>query len=273
MWRECSRDDTEREVARSDRRPTSDDLLAEASRAGMRAPSGPASRAVAVALVVLGVVAFLALAVAFDGGAPDVGRRFRFVDPATADHLGLRIADPRSGSWVVTDHAHATGARALVSLAGEPGRGPGVALVAGDVLRDVVVVTRCKTAPDRRDRACGVVVRHHAGDHVVARLDAEQGTVELVAVVGGNERVLAAAAAVLGPEAWHELMVEARGDRWLVVVDGREALRATDRTVVAAGEVGLWAPSDCVAWFDELLFAPAGDAATPELLPFLRLGS
>jgi hypothetical protein len=234
-----------------------------------RAPSGPWSR---IAVVVGALVALLAVAVTLDEG-PTVGRRFRFVEPATADHLGLRIADPRSGSWLVADHAHATGARALVSMAGEPGHGPGLALVAGDVLRDVVVATRCKTARDRRERACGLVVRHHAGDHVVARLDAERATVDLVAVVAGKERLLATTQAELGPEAWHEIMVEARGDRWRVVVDGREALRATDGTVLHAGEVGLWAPSDCVAWFDELLFAPAGDVATLELLPLLRLGS
>ena len=51
---------------------------------------------------------------------------------------------------------------------------------------------------------------------------------------------------------WHEMTVEARGDRIVVRWDGEQVLDVRDTTHLAPGRCGLWTKADAVTRFDDL---------------------
>jgi hypothetical protein len=249
-----------------------------------RAPSEhePAGARPAPALrwhdLVRGAAAVLAVgaavvAVALVDIGSDEGRTWTFVeDTADPTELGLRTGMPAAGVWRLEDHAEATGARALANHAGSADGPPAVAIAAGESRRDVLVQTRCRTAPGAAERGCGLVFRHASDQHhYVARVDVASDRVVLAVVLAGSERVVASTEiAHEADDRWHDLEVRAQGDHLLVLHDGDVALDVRDPTFPNSGGVGLWAPADCVAWFDHLTVEPLPPVTHPtELLPFL----
>jgi len=228
-----------------------------------------------IAIAALGIVVAIAVVAVVDGaggGAVEEPRRWTFLeevsDPAA---LGFRLGVERAGAWVVDDHAEATGARALVNHAGAPGERPATAVVERLASRDVQALTRCKASSDHPEQACGVVFRYrNERNYYVARADAAASAVILAAVVDGVERPLERAAVEVQPSVWQELVVHARGERLSVDWNGRRVIEARDLGLLSPGAVGLWAPAECVAYFDELavraLPSSLGDL---DLLPFV----
>jgi len=51
---------------------------------------------------------------------------------------------------------------------------------------------------------------------------------------------------------WHELRVEAAGNKITCYYDGNKKIEATDDTFKDAGKVGLWTKADSVTYFDDL---------------------
>lgn len=229
----------------------------------------------ALAVAALGLCAAVAVAAAVDGAGSAPARRqhrWTFLEEASdPTDLGFRVAAEGAGVWVVDEHAEATGARALVNLAGAPGEGPATAVVDRLSPRDLQALTRCKVSPEHPDQACGVVFRYRdARNHYVARADAADSAVILSAVVDGVERPLQRAAVEVRPSVWQELVVHARGERLVVDWNGLRVIDVRDLGLLAPGAVGLWAPAECVAYFDELAVntLPSSPGAH-EILPFL----
>jgi hypothetical protein len=51
---------------------------------------------------------------------------------------------------------------------------------------------------------------------------------------------------------WHELRVEAVGNKIICYYDNAKKIEATDDTFKDAGKVGLWTKADSVTYFDDL---------------------
>jgi hypothetical protein len=207
----------------------------------------------ATVLVVAGLG--LACAVLF-GAFPDTKRhRWTFTE-AVPDISALGFATPvaQGGEWSLKQHREATGGRALVNHRGPSGHMAAVALAPVRSGHNMRIVTRCKVESGHPEQACGMVFGFQdAANHYVARLDARARQILLVAVVRDSERVLARANATIVADVWQEIAVEVRADHLLVGLNGSELIDVRDKTLPPSGTIGLWAPSTCVAYFDELM--------------------
>ncbi|WP_437840819.1 hypothetical protein [Sorangium sp. So ce1153] len=247
----------------------------EAERVGAAPDGRPRASLVATMAAVLAAAFAVALAAEWCGvGAPaaDAARRWTFVDEVKSpETLGFRTHDARGGAWVLDEHAAATGARALVNLAGAPGEPPAIAVLDRPSARDLEVDTRCMVSPDLPEQACGVVFRYvDAKNYYLSRVDAVAGDVSLSVVVGGREQPLVRARATVRPSVWQDLRVRAVADRFIVEWNGRRVIDVPDVSLGAAGGVGLWARASCVAYFDELEVRPLAARLHPDdLLPSL----
>jgi hypothetical protein len=186
--------------------------------------------------------------------------------------LGFETIGERSGVWLLDRLEEATGARALVNHAGAPDERPAMAVLEHVSPRDVRLRTRCKASSDRPEAACGLVFRYASPrTHYVARVDTASATLTLAVVVNHIERTIVARPIEVSAGSWHELAAEARGDRLVVSWNGQRLIEAHDPTLPSPGAVGLWAPSDCVAYFDELTVEPLPSTLPhpSDLLPFL----
>jgi hypothetical protein len=222
-------------------------------------------------LSVLAALGVLLLAWLGTGKSPTEPRTWMFLeDVSDPRSLGFHTPTMAAGEWVLQFHEDATGARALVNLAGAPQARPATAVVDRPTPRDLQLGARCKVSAERPEQACGVVFRYRDhGTHYVARVDAAAALVMLGVVVGGVERRIHAEAAEVEPSRWHDLAVQARADHIVVTWNGRKVIDVRDPTLSDQGAVGLWAPADCVAYFDELTVQALPPVLSPaELLLF-----
>ena len=220
------------------------------------------------------VAAALVIAVLFGtvNIAPMPARTWTFegaaTDPAS---LGFETSSKEAGEWRVVDHEGASGNRALVNLAGDPTAPAASAIAQNSVMRDLKAATRCKSSAGRRLQSCGLVFRYiDRANYYVARVDVGRGEVSLGVVVRGVERPIKSALSDVSGT-WQELAVVAQADHLLVALNGRELFTVRDPTLPSAGRIGVWAPADGEAYFDELSFAvlPATRAHPSDLLPIL----
>lgn len=223
-------------------------------------------------LSVIAALGVLLVAWLGTGKSSSEPRTWMFLEDVTDPRsLGFHTPTAAAGEWVLQFHEDATGARALVNLAGAPAERPATAVADRPSPRDLQLGARCKVSPDRPEQACGVVFRYQDhGNHYVARVDAAAGVVTLGVVVDGAERLIHAEAADVGASRWHDLAVQARADHIVVTWNGRKVIDVRDPTLSRQGAVGLWAPADCVAYFDELTVQALPAVLSPaELLPFM----
>ena len=242
-------------------------------RAEPKKSVGSAMVTMARLATILAVGAVLVVVLLSRGDGSSVEQRWMFLDGSLelAD-LGFETPTREAGAWLLEEHDGATGGRALVNLAGAANERPATAVVGATETRDVRVRTRCKVSAERPDRACGLVFRYLSdGTHYVVRVDAAKGEIALSVVAGARERVLQVVPAQIEPDTWHDIGVHARGDHIAVSWNGSTVLDVHDSTIPSPGAVGLWAPSDCIAYFDELTVEalPSARPHSTDLLPFL----
>ena len=124
-------------------------------------------------------------------------------------------------------------------------------------LRDLRVSVRCKPVSGKVDQACGLVFRYQDEfNYYVTRANALENNVRLYHVVNGNRRQFAGLNGPVVGGVWHELKVEAQGDRLEVYWDGQKVIDAHDPTFQTAGQVGVWTKADSVTYFDDLNVEP-----------------
>ncbi|HKQ71170.1 MAG TPA: hypothetical protein VJT73_17615 [Polyangiaceae bacterium] len=200
-------------------------------------------------------------------------RKWTFTEPGLgASGLGLAMPASSSGIWLLDDHPGASGERALVNLAGDPGERAAVAVVDAEPLRDARVTARCKAAGEGKSSSCGVVLRYgHAQGYYVVRVEKAPPALVFAAVSPGSERAIQTKPVDLRPADWHVIEAEVRGDHIVARLDGRAVIDARDQNLPGPGAVGLWAPSEGIAYFDEMTVAPLTPAiAHPvDMLPIL----
>jgi hypothetical protein len=166
-----------------------------------------------------------------------------------------RTGQGAQGRWVVKAVPDApSGGNVLAQLDGDGTdyRFP-VATANGPAVKDVLASVKCKPVSGKVDRACGLVFRYRDADnYYVARANALEDNVRLYHVVKGRRVQFAGWDGKVASGVWHDLRVEARGDRFTVSFDGKKIIEATDDTLGAAGQVGVWTKADSVTYFDDL---------------------
>ncbi len=124
-------------------------------------------------------------------------------------------------------------------------------------LRDLRFSVRCKPVSGRVDQACGLVFRYRdENNYFITRSNPLENNIRLYTVKDGKRRQLASWSGTVTAGAWHEYIVEVRGDHIQVWWDGAEVLDHRDSTFMEAGRVGLWTKADSVTYFDDLRVEP-----------------
>jgi len=119
--------------------------------------------------------------------------------------------------------------------------------------QDVDLSVKFKAVSGSIDRAAGLVFRlKDPNNYYIVRANALENNYRLYHVVKGRRSQFAGANLKVTSAEWHELRVEAIGNRIICYYDGNKKIEATDDTFKDAGKVGLWTKADSVTSFDDL---------------------
>lgn len=127
-------------------------------------------------------------------------------------------------------------------------------LIADDgTFQDLNISVKFKAVSGSVDRAGGLIFRvKDANNYYVVRANALEDNYRLYHVVNGRRIQFADANFKVTPGVWHELRVEARGNKFICYYDDVKRIEATDDTFKEAGKIGLWTKADSVTYFDDL---------------------
>jgi len=119
--------------------------------------------------------------------------------------------------------------------------------------QDLDVSVKFKAVSGSIDRAGGLVFRlKDPNNYYIVRANALENNYRLYHVVNGRRSQFAGANLKVTSGEWHELRVEATGNKITCYYDGSKKIEATDETFKDAGKVGLWTKADSVTYFDDL---------------------
>jgi 3-keto-disaccharide hydrolase len=119
--------------------------------------------------------------------------------------------------------------------------------------RDLDLSVKFKAVSGSVDEAAGLVFRlKDPNNYYIVRANALEANYRLYHVVDGRRREFAGANFNVTASAWHELRVEAVGNKITCYYDGVKKIDATDDTFKDAGKIGLWTKADSVTYFDDL---------------------
>ncbi len=119
--------------------------------------------------------------------------------------------------------------------------------------QDLDVSVKFKAVSGSIDRAGGLVFRlKDPNNYYIVRANALENNYRLYHVVNGRRSQFAGANLRVTSGEWHELRVEAVGNKITCYYDGNKKIEATDDTFKDAGKVGLWTKADSVTYFDDL---------------------
>lgn len=119
--------------------------------------------------------------------------------------------------------------------------------------QDLDLSVRFKVVSGSIDRAGGLVFRlRDPNNYYIVRANALENNYRLYHVVNGRRSQFAGSNFKVTSGEWHELRVEASGNKITCYYDGDKKIEAADSTFKDAGEVGLWTKADSVTYFDDL---------------------
>jgi len=119
--------------------------------------------------------------------------------------------------------------------------------------QDLDLSVKFKAVSGSIDRAGGLVFRlKDPNNYYIVRANALENNYRLYHVVNGRRSQFAGANLKVTSGEWHELRVEAVGNKIACYYDGSKKIEATDDTFKDAGKIGLWTKADSVTHFDDL---------------------
>src|SRR5438067_11536589 len=155
------------------------------------------------------------------------------VDEPPAGFSFGKTGQGRKGKWVVREDS---GKRVLAQIDTDDTdyRFP-VAVADEPVVKDLRLEVSCKPVSGKTDQACGLVFRYQdENNYYVTRANALENNVRLYRVVAGKRIQLASWKGKVKGGVWHDLKVEARGDRFQVFFNGTRVMDARDGTFKTA---------------------------------------
>jgi Domain of Unknown Function (DUF1080) len=131
-----------------------------------------------------------------------------------------------------------------------------LAIADDGAFRDLDLDVRFKAVSGGVDRAAGLVFRFKdANNYYVVRANALENNYNLYRVVDGRRSEITGARVKVASDEWHQLRVEAIGNKITCYYDGDKKIETTDDTFKDAGKIGLWTKADSVTYFDDLRVA------------------
>ncbi len=201
------------------------------------------------------------------GGATADTRVFDFaadaVDAAAAGFVCDRTGSGRQGKWqIVQDVRDGAPRKVLAQLDADTVDNRFPVCTRADVsARDVDVSVAFKPLSGGQDQAAGLVWRYaNAKNYYIVRANALENNVVLYKVQNGQRSDLPlvgkgktyGAKAPVPAKQWSTLRVVAKGNRFVVHLNGIELYAVEDATFANAGSVGVWTKADSVTYFSDL---------------------
>jgi hypothetical protein len=119
--------------------------------------------------------------------------------------------------------------------------------------RDLELSVKFKAVSGAVDRAGGLVFRFvDANNYYVVRANALEDNFNLYRVVSGRRRQITGSGVKVTSGEWHELRIDAVGNKITCYYDGSKKIETTDETFKDTGKIGLWTKADSVTYFDDL---------------------
>ena len=202
-------------------------------------------------------------AVAAEKPAPQQtsGKQFIYnFDSDTSGPLPAKFHAARTGSggeskWVVVGDPTAPSKPKVVAQTSTDQTDYRFPLLIADEgsFQDLDLSVRFKAVSGSVDRAGGLVFRlKDPNNYYIVRANALENNYRLYRVVNGRRRQSAGANFKVTSGEWHELRVEAAGNKITCYYDGAKKIEASDDTFKDAGKAGLWTKADSVTYFDDL---------------------
>jgi hypothetical protein len=202
-------------------------------------------------------------AVAAEKAAPQQtsGKQFAYnFDGDTAGQLPTNFHSAKTGGgaqekWVITADPTAPSKPNVVAQISTDQTDYRFPLLIADEgsFQDLDMSVKFKAVSGSIDRAGGLVFRlKDANNYYIVRANALENNYRLYHVVNGRRSQFAGANLKVTSGEWHELRVEAIGNKITCYYDGNKKIEATDNTFKNGGKVGLWTKADSVTRFDDL---------------------
>jgi hypothetical protein len=123
-------------------------------------------------------------------------------------------------------------------------------------LKDGFVEVKFKPISGKEDQAGGVVWRaKDSNNYYIARANALEDNVRFYRVVKGDRHQIEGVSLKIPSDIWQVLGLRAEGDKFTVMLNGKELFTATDRTFTGPGLVALWTKADSVTHFDQMVIS------------------
>src|SRR5437667_5300284 len=202
-------------------------------------------------------------AVAAEKAAPQQtsGKQFAYnFDGDAAGQLPAKFHGAKTGGgtqekWVVTADPAAPSKPKVVAQTSTDQTDYRFPLLISDEasFQDLDISVKFKAVSGSIDRAGGLVFRlKDPNNYYIVRANALENNYRLYHVVNDRRSQFAGANLKVTSGEWHELRVEAAGNKITCYYDGNKKIEATDDTFKDAGKVGLWTKADSVTYFDDL---------------------
>jgi len=166
-----------------------------------------------------------------------------------------RTGQGSEGKWAVTFDATAPSKPNVVAQTSRDRTDYRFPLLIADqgTFKDLEISVKFKAVEGEVDRAGGLVFRlKDASNYYIVRANALEDNYRLYHVVNGSRRQFAGANFKVTSGEWHDLRVEAVGNKFICYYDRAKKIEATDDTFKEAGKVGLWTKADSLTYFDDL---------------------
>jgi hypothetical protein len=122
--------------------------------------------------------------------------------------------------------------------------------------RDLDLTLHFRPVGGAKYQAGGLIFRAQgATTYYVVRADALEGSVRLYRMVNGRRAGVGGKEVPVKTGQWHAIRVRAVGDSFEVWLDGEPLFKATDRSLMMPGAVGVWTQGDSVTHFGALTIA------------------
>ncbi len=132
---------------------------------------------------------------------------------------------------------------------------------------DFVLRLRFKTVAGTREQMAGVAFRlQDERNFYVVRASALGNTFRFYRVFEGRRDAPIGPSWTVTPGVWHELVVEARGNKFRFRLDGQEPIPELTDNTFRTGKLALWTKSDSVTYFTDLRIT-----YTPQVPPVQQL--
>jgi len=126
----------------------------------------------------------------------------------------------------------------------------------GDVYGDFTLKLRFKTVAGTREQMAGVAFRlQDTNNFYVVRASALGNSFRFYRVFEGRRDAPIGPSVAVAPGAWHDLEIEAKGNRFRFRLDGEEPIPELTDNTFRDGRIALWTKSDAVSYFADLRMA------------------